>query len=47
MEEVSEGVSPMEEVSGEASPEVPDEATPLREGRRSESRACETGNPNQ
>jgi len=39
MEEVYEGVSPMEEVSEEASPEVPGEATPIREGRRSESRA--------
>jgi len=39
MEGVSEGASPMEEVSKEASPEVLDEATPIREDRRSESRA--------
>jgi len=39
MEEVSEEASPMEGVSEEASPEVTDEATPRREGHRSESRA--------
>ncbi|XP_068498240.1 uncharacterized protein [Phaseolus vulgaris] len=39
MEEASEGVSPMEEVSEETSPEAPDGATHIREGCRSESRA--------
>ncbi|XP_068499794.1 uncharacterized protein [Phaseolus vulgaris] len=39
MEEVSEEASPMEGVSEEALPEVIDEATPRREGHRSESRA--------
>ena len=39
LEEVSDELLPMEETSEEASPEVTDEATPRREGHRSESRA--------